>query len=398
MATKKKVVKVVKTTKARPKSKKAAFAPPDWGNVMPPDVDPALTAMAESDEPADPHALIAHLQAGSSALAIGGVFWDDDLVDTLTPAEKRAHKKVYQAAASARRERDGLHRWVVDRLAQSPEGQAHLLWIAATGEHPTSLREHAARALDGEWAKVAAELDPTAWLGDANKQTCHVYAVGVTAALVIDPARAFTAFAPLLDKKAALKTEKSRSAAIAVLWGIKAYIGQVIDDDKEEHEWEPERDPKPLAPFTPLVVKLLGDEEISNFALFTLARLPHEESVAAAAAAYLGPSPTEVPYWNEHAIELICRSNDPRYIPWLGAALAKSWMHWGRVFRGLETIGAPEGIAIIEAWMVDNSASDRTGPAAAAIATMAKRGQPTDEQRAAAARLFESKKKPKKKK
>jgi hypothetical protein len=64
-------------------------------------------------------------------------------------------------------------------------------------------------------------------------------------------------------------------------------------------------------------------------------------------------------YWSDANVELIARSSDPSYVSWLATALANSWMHWPRTFRGLANIGDPIGIAIIEAWLADNAAPDR---------------------------------------
>ena len=121
---------------------------------------------------------------------------------------------------------------------------------------------------------------------------------------------------------------------------------------------------------------------------------------SAAMAARIGAWETAT-YYGDSEVRLLSRTSDPTYLPWLAAALGRSWMHWPPVFAGLANMGDPRGIAVIEEWMKENDAPDRKRAAKPAIAKIrAAGGDPTPEQRAEAIAMLgvaDTKKKKKKK-
>ncbi len=405
--------KPAKTTPANRKpadrqAKPGDFGPPNWGNVFPEPIPRNTTLPAEvADaieqvlagegkdvksvaEQAPIDELIAMFTG--PALTSGEPCYDEDKIAALSLGEKRQQKKVYWEAESAKNRREAVHVWFTKRLATTPAGRAYLISIAASGDHHARLREFAAHALRDAppdaalWREIAKHLDPRNWLGALDRYANivgHTYAVGATGALISDPADALYRFKPLLAPKA-VTTKLGELQAKAVLWAL----GHLLQAGKV--------DPAPYAGFTPLVVDLIEVEEVEHAAMAALAHLPFEPIVAEIAARGLGPSPTQVSYWKDASVELIARSSDPRYIPWLVGALANNWRHWRCTFEGLANIGDPMGIAIIEAWMVDNAASDRTEVAEPILAALRANGEPTEAQRVEAAGYFASSKKKKK--
>jgi hypothetical protein len=412
------VVQAPKKSSAKPKPKQpkattpdpSGFGPPSWLNVLPepipisPTLDDEVARAVEQRcagnteeqvraiaDRAPIDDLIAMFTG--PALTSGRPYWDEARVAALSLGEKRAQKKVYWAAESAKNLREGVHVWLVGRLATTPAGRAHLLSIAA-GDHSARLRGFAAQGLREPadaalWREIAERLDPCGWIGTIDNTSStwlgHTYAVGATGALITDPAGALSRFAPLLDANVAASSDRARYQATSILWGFLHLLRDL------------KRDPTPYAGFTPLVLELIGIPDLKYPAMFALVHLPFTPEVADAAARDLGPSPTEVTYWADANLDLIARSSDPRYVPWLAHALASSWMHWSRTFRGLANIGDPIGIAIIEAWLVDNAASDRTAAAAPVLEALRAKGEPTDAQRAEAAAYFAPKPKKKRK-
>lgn len=401
------------------------FGPPDWGNVLPPPIDLVSTGDATLDaalrvvidgetdgdtadvaEQAPDDVLIAMFRG--NALAPGQPFHDEELVARLTPAQKGKRNKAYWAAESAKNQRERVFHWFCHRLATTAAGRAHLLEVAAgaleTGEHAAGnqgrVRGMAAIALrdvadDALWRAIASRLDPLDFQGTIDHTSStylmHAYTVGATAGLIVDPIAAHARWKPLLDP-AALGSRRAELQASAVVLGIRDYIGDGGARDRPT----PTRDGAALAHFTPDVIALLDVEPLQHFAMFALERLPADQRVCEVIATRFPPGTTE---FGKYEIQLLARTTNPAHLPILAAALGRSWMHWSPVFRGLASIGDPRGIAVIEAWIADNDASDRRGPANDAIAAIrARAGDPTPEQRAEGVALLEAGDRKKKKK
>lgn len=409
-----KTVKAVKPAKAKAKAtaakpaKKPApgvkvpafFVAPDWGNVLPPPVeiaptgdpsiDDALRAVCSGEYDALASELAARAPTSALIATYRGpalqpveIYWNDDVVATLSPGDKRKHKQVYWAAESAKNLRDRLFLWFSTELAKTPEGRTYLVELAGSDIAPR-VREMAAGALrkakpDRDLLRAIAEaLDPLRWAGDVKNATStwldHTYALGVMAAIALDPDEAARRFVPLL---VASRELHARVVTSAVCNGVILAIDEAGVD------------PASCRAFTPALCGLLAHAELKYRAITALQRLPADPAIAEAAQRSLGASPQKVVYWHREAVELIASSSDPKYLPWLAAALADSWMNWPPVFRGLGNIGDPLGTALIEHWLESNAASDRTEAAAPILASLRERGgEPTAEHRATAAQLL----------
>lgn len=413
-----------KPAKAAATLKPGAFGPPDWRNVSPPPIeviptgdakiDAALAAVFSGEADAKAEQLAAKASDeqliamfAGNALLPGRPFHDEALVAALTPGEKRARNKAYWAAESQKNGRERVFAWFCRRLATSPAGRARLLDVAA-GDHAGRVRAMAAHALRDSnpdaslWQQIGARLDPANFLGEMTRETStyllHTYTVGAMGGLVTDASAAYRRWTPLLEVATAAKSERSRTQASAIVLGIRDYIGEVLaDEHAEEGQGHPARDPAPCVPFIPYLLALLDNRHFEHFAMFALERLPDDPQVTAKIAAKMGPH-DKATYFGRTEVALLARSSDPTYLPWLAAALGNSWMHWPPVFEGLARMGDPRGIAIIEAWMADNDASDRRGPAKRAIdAIRSRSGDPTATQRAEGVALLGAGDKKKKK-
>jgi len=334
-----------------------------------------------------------------NALVPGRPFHDEALVAALTPGQKRQRNKVYWASESESNGRVRVFGWFTRRLATSAAGRAHLLDVAA-GDHAGRVRGFAAVALRDSapdaalWQQIGARLDPARWVGaitiEGSTYLFHTYSVGAVGALMTDASAAYQRWAPLLDPAAAAASEQARWQASSIVIGIRDYIGEQGEDRR------PVRDPSPCLPFVPHLVALLANKNLEHFAMFALERLPHDPRVTAAIATKIG-TPNAVTYFDNTAVQLLAKSPDPTYLPWLVAALRTSWMHWPAVFSGLATMGDPRGIAIIDVWLSANDESYRRSIGMAAIAAIrAKSGDPTPAQRAEAMAMLDTPKKKKK--
>jgi hypothetical protein len=387
------------------------FGPPDWGNVLPPpielvssgdeDLDAALREVLAGNNSGEPAALAARASDEvliamfqGNALVPGKPFHDDELVEQLTPAQKRLRNKAYWAAESAKNARECVFVWFANRLASTPAGRAHLLEVVA-GDHHGRVRGLVAHALrevadDALWRELATRLDPLDFHGKVDHTSStyllQTYTVGATAGLIVDPDAAYARWKPLLDPEAVTRSKQAELQAGAVVLGIKGYIGEPPNV----------RDGAPLARFTPDVSALLAVDELQHFAMFALERLPSDPRACDVIAKRFPPGTT---YYGDHELKLLSHTTDPAHLPVLAAALGNNWRHWRSAFTGLANIGDPRGIAVIETWIAANDASDRTQPAKDAIAAIrAKAGEPTPEQRAEGIALLGAGEKKKKQK
>lgn len=381
----------------------ASFVAPDWGNVLAPPVTAAPTGDAEID------AALAKILEGESSDAVGAiaeraptsaliatyrgpalqavfVYWNDDVVATLPPAEKRKQKKVYWAAESAKNARERMFYWFSAQLAKTPEGRAHLVEIAGNANASPRARACAAEALRESkpdaalWRAIAAAVDPVRLVGDFDVETStwimHVYRVGTMARLACDPAAAFDDFERFLDPSAIVDL-KSEIRVKAIGLGVSAAIKECGVT------------PDSCARFTPKLAALLSHQQVRYAAMEALKALPPDPSVAELAQQALGPNVREVAYWDQNLVALIGKSADPKWIPWHAMALKANWMTWPGVFEGLHRIGDPVGTAVIEAWLVGTTAPDRVVAAKPLLASLYERHGPlTDAHRATAKELL----------
>lgn len=270
-----------------------------------------------------------------------------DKAPALAGKAKKEYSGQVEVARRANATRVSFLHWLTRAVVGDPKGRARLLAIAGSARYAREVRRTAADAYAegvhdrrGRLA-LAKVLDVRAW--DAKDlQAGRLYRAGLAAWNAADPRGMFTALHTLCTP-AAIKRKGGQARAEAIAFAL---------DDTSDPRWA-------------MVLAGTLATDLDMAALMTLERLPREPRVLDAVLAYL-----ERGYFHDSAVELVARLADvdpARTVPMLARALADSWMHYARAFAGFAKAGDPSAIAVIEAWLVDNSTPERVKEAKAVI-------------------------------
>ncbi|MCX5745237.1 MAG: hypothetical protein NT062_22365 [Proteobacteria bacterium] len=181
-----------------------------------------------------------------AACTVGNAPYDEARVKRLSPANKKAYQKAYEAALHASKGRRGFLRWLM--AAVLPNGRARLLEIATTARYAAGARVIAAQTLfehtrkPAELRTIARALDPHTWKGEGadDIDVLRIYIAASRCWHEVDAKQAYTALADLVTPKA-IKTPLGVSRASVVIDSLgpdcdprwAGTIAEIVEGDLE---------------------------------------------------------------------------------------------------------------------------------------------------------------------
>lgn len=254
-----------------------------------------------------------------AALDVGESRFSEAVAKKLPAAEAAEYKKARQACGAAMLEREQYLNGLFEVLVRSPEGAARVKQVAAS-HGSDSIKQHAKRALLGSDAGRSAVMPAEPLAADVTPEGAVAWISKAT------PAEAFERLASAVDPEV-LKTPDGSKRGRAIL--------QALGKAKLDTRWE-----------APLLA-LLRSAGFKALAAQLLASLP---ATASMLEGVLQALPAGKPVGDAEA-KLLARFADKRTVPYLQAALTRSWMLFEPVFAGLALAKDPSAKAFIEAWM-----------------------------------------------
>jgi len=285
----------------------------------------------------DVRACVARYLDDPAAFDAGDATWNEALVVSLDPTQKRAYKRSHAAAAKAQSARAwGLFH--ATRAARDvPELRARVLTGFA---HASSrARFEIARSFFADDAPVDAEVLSTlsALVDDpVTHDTVAAMALGVRACLGLDPARALQQLAPRLAMPEAA-TPDAMPRSIGIVLGLRA---------------TPRLDPA----WAEVLRPLLADMTLACHAVYVLEKFDLDATWRASLLGHILRDPRSPNVFDLPALRLLVRVANTDALPVFARALQIHNAAVPIALEGLCRVGGPEALALVEAWIARHEA------------------------------------------